>query len=375
MRIALFASFLAVSLSPAVADDNPVDCDAVYQRLKVNAPGDASICKLKLSEPKYEECTPPTSYSSERPASHVVLVLDASGSMAGKSGGETKMAVAKREAFAFLSHLQDDVPVGLMVYGHRGNNQESGKAESCAATEWAHKIGASKAALTKSIDALQPTGWTPLGGVLAYAKDELADLPKNEDDKISVPVVYLTSDGEETCGGDPVAEAKALHEAGVRATVNVIGFGVDDETRAQLAAISEAGGGRYFPAEDARALSKQLKAIQDSERSRARYAFCQLVNLGWTERVYHDAGVDLMKCFNRESKTKALYPMLAQIKALDAAGGPEKSCAGDLKRQAYSDYTDANEVMLEQNEMRQAARDKGLADLRAKSVFKPLDDK
>jgi len=357
-----------------MADDIPVDCDAVYQRLKVNAPGDASRCKLQLSEPKYQQCTPPTSYSSERPASHVVLVLDASGSMAGKSGSETTMAVAKREALSFLRALHGDVPVGLMVYGHRGNNQESGKAESCAATEWAHKVGASKAALTKSIDALQPTGWTPLGGVLAYAKDELANLSKKKDDKVSVPVVYLISDGEETCGGDPVAEAKALHEAGVRATVNVIGFGVDEETRLELAAISEAGGGRYFPAEDASALSAQLKAIQDSERSRSQYIYCQLVNRGWADRVFNEAGADLMTCFNREGKTKALFPMLSQIKALDTEGSPERSCVADLKRRAYADYTDANKLMLQQNELRQSAREKALADLRAKSVYEPFDD-
>jgi len=42
----------------------------------------------------------------------------------------------------------------------------------------------------------------------------------------------------------------------VRAVVNVIGFDVGKETRVQLEAISEAGGGKYFPAKDAKALRK-----------------------------------------------------------------------------------------------------------------------
>lgn len=349
-------------------------CDAVYARLKESAPGDASICQVKFAEPKFESCALPEKFSAERPASHVVLILDASGSMAGQTGGMSKMQVAKDEALSFLDALQDDVPVGLMVYGHRGDNTDAGKATSCAAVEWAHEIGAGKDALSKSIKDLEPTGWTPLGGSLAFAGEELSKLPRNKDDKVSVPVVYLLSDGKETCGGDAVEQAKFLQKSGVRATINVIGFDVDAETRAELEKISKAGGGSYFPADDAAALRKQLRAIQESEASKNRYNFCQLLNLGQINSVYHNAGVELAGCVGRELNRDGIYAMLKQIKDVDAAGGPEKACVDDLKRRAYAEHAEMNRLANGQFKILDAARAKGLADFYADSRFQPLEE-
>ncbi len=186
--------------------------------------------------------------------------MDASGSMAGKLGGKSKMSIAKRESLRFLEALQKDVPVGMIVYGHKGNNNKTGKAESCSSVEWVHKLGSGKSKLQKSINALKPVGYTPMGDALDYTLAELSKVRISKKNKESVPIVYLLSDGKETCGGDPVASAKALHESGVKAIVNVIGFDVGKETREQLKAISEAGGGKYFPAKDAKALRDQLNA-------------------------------------------------------------------------------------------------------------------
>lgn len=357
-----------------VAQTEGVDCNAVYARLKENAPGDASICKVKIGKPKFQSCELPEKFSAHRPASHVVLILDASGSMAGKIGGKSKMQVAKEEALSFLDALQEDVPVGLMVYGHRGNNKESGKAESCAAVEWAHKIGASKTVLSTSIKDLQPTGWTPLGGALTFVGKELSTLPREKNDKVSVPVVYLLSDGKETCGGNAVEQAKSLQQSGVRATINVIGFGVDAETRAELEEISKAGGGGYFPAADAAALRKQLRAIQETEASKRRYNFCQLLNLGQIHSVYHNAGIKLTGCFGREANTKGIYAMLKQIKAIEKAGGPEKSCVADIKRRAFAENAEMNRMLVKENKVLKAAQKKGLADFYSDSRFKPLKD-
>ena len=231
VRSLILVSALVWASSSAWAREGSVACEVVYERLKAEAIGDVSGCEKPVAEPKFEQ-------------------------------------------------FQADVPVGLMVYGHKGNNTEPGKAASCAATEWAHKLGGNKAALSKSIQSLEPTGWAPLGGVLDFANIELETMPANKDDSVSAPVVYLISDGEETCDGDPVASAKALHASGVRAAVNVIGFGVDTKTRAQLEAISEAGGGRYFPVEDSKALRKQLDAILESERLLARYNYCINIHVG-----------------------------------------------------------------------------------------------
>ncbi|MGB7301680.1 MAG: VWA domain-containing protein [Burkholderiaceae bacterium] len=358
----------------AALESGASGCDVIYARLKENAPGDASVCKVKLGKPKFQTCKLPEEASANRPASHVVLILDASGSMAGKTGGKTKMQIAKKEALSFLNALQEDVPVGLMVYGHRGNNKESGRTESCAAVEWAHEVGASKGALARSINGLQPTGWTPLAGVLDFAGAELSKLPRVKDDKFSVPVVYLLSDGKETCGGDAVTQARSLQQSGIRATINVIGFDVDAETRAELEAISLAGGGSYFPADDAAALRRQLRAIQEVEASRRRYNYCQLLNLGQIHSVYHNAGVELAGCFGREAKTKGIYAMLKQIKSLESTDGPEKACVPELKRRAFAEHGEMNRIFVEETKVLRSAQEKGLADFYADSRFKPLEN-
>lgn len=53
------------------------------------------------------------------------------------------------------------------------------------------------------------------------------------------------SDGIETCDGDPIKAVSKLRNHQIDATVNIIGFDVDDEGQQQLKEIAEAGGGEY----------------------------------------------------------------------------------------------------------------------------------
>jgi hypothetical protein len=50
MRLGIIAPAIVAFLSPAFADDSPADCDGVYERLRLNAPGDASICEIERAE-------------------------------------------------------------------------------------------------------------------------------------------------------------------------------------------------------------------------------------------------------------------------------------------------------------------------------------
>lgn len=356
-------------------NDGALDCKALYAKLKAKAPGDVSICEPTVKEPKFYTCKKPTTHTAGiRPASHVVLALDASGSMAGKLGGKTKMATAKQEAGRFLNALERDVPIGLVVYGHRGDNTEAGKEESCAAVEWAKKVGRGRGGIEKNIKRLKPVGWTPLAGTLDYLKDELPKLRKKRSDKESVPVVYVISDGKETCGGDPVASAKALHESGVKAAVNIIGFDVDDETRAQLEAISEAGGGRYFPAEDSKALRKQLNAAKESQAELARYKYCALLNIGAASVVYHNAQIDMIGCHHRESDKKRLDLIKKWIKEFDTP--EEKACAAKVRHMAgMDDVTEDGRWLTKAAKRLRAAREAAVDAAEARWSLEALEKK
>ncbi|WP_299365711.1 VWA domain-containing protein [uncultured Paracoccus sp.] len=173
-----------------------------------------------------------------------MVALDASGSMAGQAGGEIKMQAATEAVTRFVTSLPEDAEIGLVVFGHEGSNDESGKAESCAEVETLVPVAPDAAgALAEALDALQPTGWTPLATAIEAAGAALApEAEKGEQ------VVFIVSDGEETCDGDPVAAARNLHTSGARAIVNVIGFDLPPQDRAMLAEVAEVGGGVYLDA-------------------------------------------------------------------------------------------------------------------------------
>ena len=367
-----FPIFLGILLLQPITVQADNECRALYDKLNAAAPGDDSQCDVSIASYSLNTCTPPTTYKAERPASHVVLMLDASGSMAAQIKGGSKMKVAKREAQRFLNAVQNDVPIGLMVYGHGGNNTKSGKEESCSSFEWAHKVGSNRKLLAKGIESIKPTGYTPLAGVLGFAKTELAKLTIKKAGVVSAPVVYLISDGKETCGGDPVAAAKALHESGVKAAINVIGFDVDDKTRAQLEAISKAGGGKYFPADDSKALRKQLNAARESEISLYKYNQCVLKNIGKINKVHYQAGLAMNRCYGIENKRKRLDVIFKEVKAFDTDS--DKNCAKDIKQFARLDYIkigQANRVNRAK-EINQS-RDAAIAETYELTILKGLD--
>lgn len=366
--VTLFVLSFCLCISPTYADEI-CDAQSLYEKLNAETKGDISRCDIQIKEPKIKECPLPETFSAgERPASHVVLLIDASGSMGARLSGQSKMSIAKRESLRFLEALQKDVPVGMIVYGHKGNNTKKGKAESCSSVEWVHKLGAIKSKLKKSINALKPVGYTPMGDALDYTLVELQKLRKSKDKKNSVPIVYLLSDGKETCDGDPVASAKALHESGVKAVVNVIGFDVSKETRAQLEAISEAGGGKYFAAKDAKALRKQLNAARDTELSLAHYENCLFNNLARTVGVHNNAQLDAIKCQTREL-TRPFRALQKKLKVMVSNGEINKECSSQAKLLAYKQNVKDGRWLIDTNKRIKAHQDVELEKLKQGSVW------
>jgi hypothetical protein len=89
---------------------------------------------------------------------------------------------------------------------------------------------------------LRGTGTTPIAGTLDDARAYLDGVWSMDPARTCRPYrVILITDGQETCGGDPVAAAGALSAAGY--LTYVIGFATDDPTvRSDLDAIAAAGG-------------------------------------------------------------------------------------------------------------------------------------
>ena len=171
-------------------------------------------------------------------ASSIVLILDGSGSMWGQVEGTPKITIAKEAMASIIESMPDTARVGLILYGHR-------RKGDCDDVERAVALGVvDKPALSAAIEGINPKGKTPITRSLRAAVDIL----RTEE---GTSTVVLVSDGEETCDPDPCAATRELKETGVDFVVHVIGFDVNDEQRAQLECIADAGGGRYFTAANA----------------------------------------------------------------------------------------------------------------------------
>lgn len=173
---------------------------------------------------------------------HFALVLDASGSMGESSKSGTRMAEAKEALDRFVATLPANSTVSLRIYGHEGDNTDAGKSQSCGSTAQVFSGPADGDGFNAALDAVEPTGWTPLAAGITEAA---GDIPTDATDGI----VYVVTDGIETCGGDPVEAAGRLSESGIEPIVNVIGFQVGDADQEALQAIAEAGGGDYTRAD------------------------------------------------------------------------------------------------------------------------------
>ncbi|WP_344122207.1 VWA domain-containing protein [Kocuria aegyptia] len=172
---------------------------------------------------------------------HFALLFDASDSMAMDAGDGTRMDTARAALTAFVDRLPEGSTVSLRVYGHTGDTTAEGKTESCATTEVLYSGAADTGALGRTLAGVEPTGYTPLAKGIQEAA---ADFPEESTDGI----VYVVTDGMETCGGDPVRAAEQLSGSGVEPVINVIGFQVEDTDHQALARIAAAGRGKYTQA-------------------------------------------------------------------------------------------------------------------------------
>lgn len=186
------------------------------------------------------------------------IVLDLSNSMWGQVNGTARIDLARQALSAALENFPAGIPVGLRAYGHRVSvdNKEAGCADTERLIAPAPGKGPEIATLAGT---LQPKGQTPIARSLEEAGADLARSGGSG-------VIVLVSDGVESCGGDPEAVARQLRASGIDVVIHTVGLGVNDVDGAALAALAAAGGGRYFDAGDASALTDSINTAVESSR-------------------------------------------------------------------------------------------------------------
>ena len=153
---------------------------------------------------------------------HVLLILDASGSMYLRlDDGQYRIEAAKDALTQFVTRLPDapDLDVGLRVYGSRLFATE---ADACLDSELVIPVeGFDRERLVREIQAIQAKGATPIAYSLELGLEDLRDLPGHK-------VVVLVTDGAESCGGDVRAVVDVLTAEGFDVDVRIIGFALSE---------------------------------------------------------------------------------------------------------------------------------------------------
>ena len=191
---------------------------------------------------------------------NVEIVLDASGSMVKKIGDKTMMEIAKESIKQVLSEMPANAKVGIRVFGHKGDNTASKKDESCGANELIYPIGdLNIEGIEKALEPIQPTGWTSIAKSIEYGVEDLKAL----DGEKTLNILYIITDGIETCGGNPVEIAKQLKGENTNIVLGIIGFNVDANQNRLLKQIADAAGGYYSSVNDADKLTGELYRINE----------------------------------------------------------------------------------------------------------------
>jgi Ca-activated chloride channel family protein len=195
--------------------------------------------------------TAPSDPSSPAPGK-LVLVLDASGSMAEPAGGRQSRIEAARTALGeVVDALPDDQEVALRVFG--ATVEYADQPGACEDSQRVVDLATdNRDALRDAVAAYRPFGETPTGHALREAGRDLGDSGPRS--------IVLVSDGEPTCAPDPCRVARELAGDGIDVRIDVVGLSVTGAARDALECIADAGHGTYYDADDADAIVDSLTA-------------------------------------------------------------------------------------------------------------------
>lgn len=213
--------------------------------------------------PRVQSPAPQTTSEADE-LRNTVLIIDGSGTMTTTDVAPSRMAAAQAAANALVDALPSNSQFGVITFGTNTGNSEADQAESCQDITTVVSLGAVDAANTglakTQIDALTPSGYTPIAGALQKAASMLPD---------GQGEILLVTDGEDTCAPpDPCETAQQLVAERPGLSISTVGLSTGGAANAQLACIANAGNGLFVTASDTSALIRRLQAAYDSANTK-----------------------------------------------------------------------------------------------------------
>lgn len=165
--------------------------------------------------------------------------------MAELFGGVSRMTAARLMLQEQLARLEQDVPIGLVAYGNRIPGCRSVRIYAPIRTK-------NRGSLKSQVKQMEPAGSTPIARTLRLVGESVIPAHPHT-------TVVLISDGAESCGGNPAAEARKLLSKGKDVRINVIGLAVDQATAIELGQIAQAGQGAYYNVQNHTDLERAIR--------------------------------------------------------------------------------------------------------------------
>lgn len=193
--------------------------------------------------------------AEDEPTGRMILLLDASGSMAEPAGDGVSRIEAARSALALVvAALPTDAEVGLRVFG--ASVFSRGDRGACTDSQLVVDPGTdNRDDLAAALDDYRPYGETPIPHALEQAAADLGpEGPRS---------IVLVSDGESTCAPDPCQVAADIVADGIDLRINVVGLSVSGAARSQLQCIAERGNGQYYDADSADEIVSRLVRVAE----------------------------------------------------------------------------------------------------------------
>lgn len=179
-------------------------------------------------------------------AAQIMVVIDASGSAAGRIGDVRKIDIARAALEATLRDAPLDLSLGAVAYGHRDR-------ESCTDVELLAAPGPADDALAAATT-IAPLGRSPIAEATVAAAEALGG------PEVEGTVVVIT-DNADNCAPDPCDVIADLHERMPNITVSIVGIAIPPEEVAAIACFAELTGGTYTRADDANRFRENLADV------------------------------------------------------------------------------------------------------------------
>src|SRR5699024_10796967 len=99
---------------------------------------------------------------------------------------------------------------------------------------------------------------------LADALEEADEALEEFDAEENTNLIYVVSDGIETCGGEPVEIAESLANSDAEPIINIIGFNVDDDAHKQLKEMAGVSDGVFSEANDQKVMEEEFDRAEET---------------------------------------------------------------------------------------------------------------